>query len=78
MNTNTCKRDGCNYTTYAELPALNDDLVPHAAKAPTCLDIGWNAYQTCKREGCNYTTYSELPALNHDLVPHAAKAPTCT
>ena len=49
--------------------------MPHAAKAPTCLDIGWNEYNTCSR--CDYTTYSELPALNHDLVPHAAKAPTC-
>ena len=49
--------------------------MPHAAKAPTCLDIGWNEYDTCSR--CSYTTYSELPALNHDLVHHDAKAPTC-
>ena len=49
--------------------------MPHAAKAPTCLDIGWNEYDTCSR--CNYTTYAELPALNHDLVYHDAKAPTC-
>ncbi len=51
--------------------------MPHAAKAPTCTEIGWDAYQTCKRDGCNYTTCKEIPALNHDLVPHAAKAPTC-
>ena len=48
----------------------------HAAKAPTCTEIGWNAYKTCSR--CDYTTYTELPALNHDLVQHEAKAPTCT
>ena len=48
----------------------------HAAKAPTCTEIGWDAYETCSR--CDYTTYTELPALNHDLVQHAAKAPTCT
>ena len=48
----------------------------HAAKAPTCTEIGWDAYDTCSR--CNYTTYAELPALNHDLEQHAAKAPTCT
>ena len=71
---NTCSR--CNYTTYAELPALNHDLVQHEAKAPTCTEIGWNAYETCSR--CNYTTYTELPALNHDLVNHDAQAATCT
>ena len=70
----TCSR--CNYTTYAELPALNHDLKQHAAKAPTCTEKGWNAYETCSR--CDYTTRKELPALNHDLKQHAAKAPTCT
>ena len=29
--------------------------IPHVAKAPTCKDIGWNAYVTCSR--CSYTTY---------------------
>ena len=70
----TCSR--CDYTTYAELPALNHDLVQHEAKAPTCTEIGWNAYETCSR--CDYTTYAELPALNHALVQHEAQAPTCT
>ena len=54
------------------------DLVQHAAKAPTCTEIGWDAYDTCSRFGCNYTTRKELPALKHDLKQHAAKAPTCT
>ena len=70
----TCSR--CDYTTYAELPALNHDLEQHAAKAATCTEKGWNAYDTCSR--CDYTTYVEQPALNHDLEQHAAKAPTCT
>lgn len=70
----TCSR--CDYTTYAELPALNHDLVRHDAKAATCTEIGWNAYDTCKN--CDYTTYAEVPALKHDLVQHKAKAPTCT
>ena len=48
----------------------------HEAKAPTCTEKGWNAYETCSR--CNHTTYTELPALNHDLEQHEAKAPTCT
>ena len=54
------------------------DLVHHEAKAATCTEIGWKAYDTCSRSGCNYTTYRAIPALKHDLVQHAAKAPTCT
>ena len=56
----------------------NHDLVHHDAKAPTCTEIGWNAYDACQREGCTYTTKVEIPALKHDLVHHDAKAPTCT
>ena len=56
----------------------NHDLVHHDAKAPTCTEIGWDAYETCQREGCTYTTKVELPALKHKLVHHDAKAPTCT
>ena len=70
----TCSR--CDYTTYAELSALNHDLVRHEAKAATCTEIGWNAYETCSR--CDYTTYVEQPALKHDLVQHEAQAATCT
>ena len=61
---------------YGEKDSNNHDLVQHAAKAPTCTDIGWDAYETCSR--CNYTTYAELPALNHALVQHDAQAATCT
>ena len=61
---------------YGEKDPNNHDLEQHAAKAPTCTEIGWNAYEACKN--CNYTTCKELPALKHDLEQHAAKAPTCT
>ena len=70
----TCAR--CDYSTYAEIPALGHDLVDHAAQTVTCLDIGWDAYVTCTR--CDYTTYEEIPALGHDLQMIEAKAPTCT
>ena len=63
-----CKKEG-------EIDPNNHDLKPHAAKAATCTEKGWNEYNACSR--CNYTTYAEIPALNHDLVPHTAKAPTC-
>ena len=56
----------------------NHDLVHHDAKAPTCTEIGWDAYETCQREGCTYTTKVEIPALKHKLVHHDAKASTCT
>lgn len=61
---------------YGEKDPNNHDLVQHAAKAPTCTEIGWDTYDRCIR--CGYTTRTELPALNHDLEQHAAKAPTCT
>ena len=61
---------------YGEKDSNNHDLVQHAAKAPTCTEKGWNAYETCSR--CDHTTYAELPALNHDFVHHDAQAPTCT
>ena len=63
---------------YGEKDPKNHDLVPHEAQAPTCTEIGWDAYKTCSRLGCNYTTYQEIPALKHDLVRHEAKAATCT
>ena len=113
----TCKRDGCDYTTYDEIPAkghtygewtqtvapgcetkgeerrdcvdcdhyetkevdaLGHDKEQHSAKAPTCTEIGWNAYETCKRDGCDYTTYEEIPAPGHSYGEWAqTTAPGC-
>ena len=61
---------------YGEKDPDNHALVHPRAKAPTCTEIGWDAYDLCVR--CGYTTRKELPALNHDLVRHVAQAPTCT
>ena len=60
---------------YGEKDPNNHDLMHFRAKAPTCTEIGWDAYDLCV--SCGYTTYTELPA-QHDLKQHAAKAPTCT
>ena len=54
----------------------NHDLVHHDAKAPTCTEIGWNAYDACQREGCTYTTKVEIPAPGHDYTEKVVK-PTC-
>ena len=59
---------------YGEKDSNNHALEQHAAKAPTCTEIGWDAYDTCSR--CDYTTYAELPALNHDYQAVTVD-PTC-
>ena len=59
---------------YGEKDPNNHDLVQHAAKAPTCTEIGWDAYDLCVR--CGYTTRKELPALNHDYQAVTVE-PTC-
>lgn len=59
---------------YGERNPNNHDLEQHAAKAPTCTEIGWDAYETCSR--CNHTTRTELPALNHDYQAVTVE-PTC-
>ena len=55
------------YTTETDSITVPDTaghtLVNHSAKAPTCTEIGWNAYQTCAN--CAYTTYEEIPANGH-------------
>ena len=50
--------------------------VIHAAKDPTCTEIGWDEYVTCRE--CDYTTYVEKPALGHTEVIDEALAATCT
>ncbi len=53
------------------------DLENHEAKAPTCTEIGWDAYESCKREGCEYTTYVEKSALGHTLTHYDAVTAIC-
>ena len=59
---------------YGEKDPNNHDLVHHVAKAPTCTEIGWDAYETCSR--CDHTTYAELPILGHDYQAVTVD-PTC-
>ena len=75
----TAKCDICSIATdEKELPALNhkDTLVQVEAQAPTCTEIGWEAYEYCT--ACDYTTYAEKAALDHDIVIDEAVAATCT
>ena len=59
---------------YGEKDPNNHALVHHEAQAPTCKEIGWDAYETCSR--CNHTTRTELPALNHEYQAVTVE-PTC-
>ena len=52
------------------------DVTHTGAKAPTCTEIGWDAYETCSR--CDYTTYVEIPAKGHAYEGKVTTAPTCT
>ena len=76
--THTCSVCGDSYKdTYTA--ALGHDYVNHEAKAATCTEIGWEAYQTCRR--CDYTTYKEIPSKGHAPAAPVREneiAPTCT
>ena len=49
-----------------EIAPDNHQLITHEAKAPTCTEIGWDAYVTCEREGCDHSTYVVKSAIGHD------------
>lgn len=79
--TATCRAEAVCTTCgqqYGNRNLNNHDIEHHEAKAATCTEVGWNAYNTCKREGCSYTTYKEIAALDHDMKNHDAQSPTCT
>ena len=65
----------CKESQTRDVDALGHDLVHHDAKAASCTDAGWKAYDTCSR--CSYTTYEEIAALGHDYNS-VVTAPTCT
>ena len=67
----TCTEDGysgdtcpCGYIRNKQiLPATGHSEENYDAKAPTCTEIGWNAYVTCSR--CSYSTYVVKAATGH-------------
>ena len=80
VNCGSCYYQGTEtyFDQYGTINPNNHDLKDYAAKAPTCTEPGWEAYEACTREGCSYSTYAEIPASGHSLTHHAAKAATCT
>lgn len=54
-------------TFFIAMDEDNHSIVEVSAKAPTCTETGWDAYEYCDREGCGYTTFDELDATGHDF-----------
>ena len=69
----TCS--SCGDTKTEEIKALGHNLTTYEAKAPTCIAIGWNAYETCSK--CDYTTYVELPKTTSHNDKEEVTAPDC-
>ena len=77
--------DNVTYCTVCEaelsrqtitVDALGHDEISHNAKAPTCTEVGYKAYETCSR--CDYTTYEEIPANGHSYGEwYVTKDPEC-
>ncbi len=60
----TCTEDQiCTVCKAVLKEKLGHDIENHDAKAPTCTEIGWEAYETCSRH--DYTTYVEIKPLGH-------------
>ena len=62
-----CGKSYCCKATVGENVYVSDSVVGHSlvsvdAKAPTCTEIGWEAYEYCT--ACDYTTYEEIPVDN--------------
>lgn len=60
--TAAAKCGGCGQP-YGNIDLNNHDIEHHEAKAATCTEVGWEAYDTCSR--CDYTSKEIKPKLNH-------------
>ena len=60
--------------TYTEEIAAGHTLTQVEAKAATCTEDGWAAYEYCTE--CDYTTFAEIGATGHDYDA-VVTAPTC-
>ena len=73
----SCKREGCNYSTYIELPITGKHTWDEGkiTTQPTCTEKGTKTFTctVCKEA----TTTEEVDELKHDIETHEAKEPTC-
>ncbi len=57
--TYVCKATVGENVYLSDVVTVGHNIVSVDAKAPTCTEIGWDAYEYCS--ACDYTTYEELP-----------------
>ena len=57
--TYVCKATVGENDYLSDVVTVGHNIVSVDAKAPTCTEIGWDAYEYCT--ACDYTTYEELP-----------------
>ena len=76
--TYVCKATVGENDYLSDVVTVGHNIVSVDAKAPTCTEIGWEAYEYCT--ACDYTTYVEIPATKHKdtLVQVEGKDATCT
>ena len=74
----TCQREGCDYTTYVEKPALGHHFVADAAVAPTCTKTGLTAGTHCDRCGAIGTAQEIVPKTEHNYDKGVVTKPTCS
>ena len=65
----------CGKSEEEILPKTGHTISSAEAKAKTCTEDGWNAYEYCTE--CDYTTKVVIPA-GHSITNAEAKAKTCT
>ena len=65
-----------NIDPDSDTSVIVHNIVKVEAKAPTCTEAGWDAYEYCSL--CDYTTYVEKAPLGHDEIHWEGKAATCT
>ncbi|MBO7319870.1 MAG: hypothetical protein J6V06_07635, partial [Clostridia bacterium] len=65
VNCDICGIELSRDTVAVDALGHKDTLVKVDAKAKTCTEIGWEAYEYCT--ACDYTTYVEIPA-SHEIV----------
>ena len=53
----------CGYKTLRQGEKKEHTLITHAAKEPTCTEIGWEAYESCAN--CSYSTKQEIGKKEH-------------
>lgn len=71
-----CKRDGCGYTTYVEIPKEPHILGGWTTTVPAKCELAGTECRYC--DNCEHFESREIAKLGHNEISHDAKSPTCT